>query len=314
VPLLSFSAPRELAGERLDKVVSLAGKAGSRPIPRRLARTLIEGGSVTLDGRSVRSSSHRVKGGEVVRVRLRESERDRELREAKPGAPQAPRGDRLELRILHREDALVAVDKPAGIPSEPTLDPGRPNVLALARRALALPEEAFLGLPHRLDRDTSGVLLLACTSDALAALGRSLEQRAGRKLYVAVVHGRVAQDEGRIESFLATVGRRKGVDVMGSVRSGGRKAISTYRVLERARDRTLVECALETGRTHQLRVHLSELGHPIIGDELYGAPSNEHAQLGRHLLHARLVELPHPSRAGELLRVDSPVPEEFRVS
>jgi 23S rRNA pseudouridine1911/1915/1917 synthase len=101
---------------------------------------------------------------------------------------------------------------------------------------------------------------------------------------------------------------------MGSVRSGGKKAITVFRALERGPARTLVECSLETGRTHQIRVQLADAGHPIVGDELYGAPRGEHAKTGRHLLHARQVEIPHPARPGEVLRVESPVPDAFAAA
>jgi 23S rRNA pseudouridine1911/1915/1917 synthase len=297
VESLAWRAPGSLEGERLDKVVSLAARANEREIPRKLARSLIETGAVTLDGRPVRASSHRVRGGELVRVKLRG-----DLSKAAPPPV---------LRVLYRDEAVAAVEKPAGLPSEPTRDPRRPSALALARSALGLGETAFLGLPHRLDRDTSGLLLLALTPEALAALGRTFEERAGEKLYVAVVHGRVERDEGRLESFLAPVGKRGGKERMGSVRSGGKKAITLFRVVERGASRTLVECALETGRTHQIRVQLSEAGHPIVGDELYGAPQGS---ASRHLLHARLIEVPHPARPGEVLRVESPAPADFEAA
>lgn len=296
---LAWRAPASLAGERLDKVVSLAGEAQGRAIARKLARALVETGKVTLDGRPVRASSHRVRGGELVRVRVR-------------GPLPAP-AVLPPLRVLYRDGTVAAVDKPAGLPAEPTRDPRRPSALGLARDALGLDADGYLGLPHRLDRDTSGVLLLALDPGTLAALGRSLEERQGQKLYVALVHGSWDEAVTRIESHLAPVGERGGTEVMGSVRSGGKRAVTLVRVLERGPRHTLVECTLETGRTHQLRVHLSEAGHPIAGDELYGAPRGEHAELGRHLLHARRVELPHPAREGASLVVESPVPDAFRA-
>ncbi len=266
----------ELRGERLDKVVGQAAGIG-----RQKARELVEHGKVTLDGKPVRLSSHRVQGGEVLRVAYRVEEK----------APP-------KVRILHEDAALLVVEKPAGLPSEPTRDPRRPSVLGAFERAV--------GLPHRLDLDTSGVLVLAKTQEALAALNAAFESRRARKVYEALVHGAL-EGERTIESFLAPAGSRAGKERFGSVRSGGKKAITLVRLLRAEGERTRVECEPQTGRTHQIRVHLAEAGHPIVGDELYGAPAGEHDRLGRFLLHARVLEVEHPL-TGESVRFESPVP------
>lgn len=194
--------------------------------------------------------------------------------------------------IVHRSDSLLVVAKPPGVPTEPTRDPARASVVSLVRAALQLPPDAFLQVPHRLDRDTSGVLLLARDPATLAALGEAFRSRTITKTYLALVHGTPAADSGTWSSFLAPVQRSARVTRWGSVRSGGKKAITGHRVLRRDREHALVECRPQTGRTHQLRVHLSEAGHPIVGDELYGAPSGEHARVGRFLLHAWRLVLP----------------------
>lgn len=217
----------------------------------------------------------------------------------------------VSMRILYRDEALAAVEKPAGLPAEPTRDPRRGSALELARRELGLGAEVRIGLPHRLDRDTSGVLVIGLTRAALAELGRAFEERRTRKLYAALVHGRVATDELLVEDHLAAVGERDGIEFHGRVRAGGKKAASRVRVLARGAATTLVEVELLTGRTHQARVHLAGLGHPILGDELYGAPAGEHARLGRYLLHAARLELPHPLRAGETLVLESALPAGF---
>ncbi len=216
------------------------------------------------------------------------------------------------IEVLYRDEAVAAIAKPAGIPSEPTRDPLRANALSLARARLGLSEGAHLGLPHRLDRDTSGVLLLSLTPAALAALGEALRDRTAEKLYLARVHGLVAWDSRTLESFLAPTGKRGGKQLWGEVRSGGKKAITEVRVLTRveATGTTLVECRLLTGRTHQARVHLASAGHPLVGDEDYGAPRGEHARVGRHLLHAWRVTVPHPAREGNL-EVVCPPPREL---
>ena len=266
-----------LRGERLDKVVSQAVGVG-----RQKARELVEHGKVTLDGKAVRLSSHRVQGGELLRVAFKAPEE-------KAAAP---------VRILHEDAALLVVEKPAGLPSEPTRDPRRPSVLGSFARAV--------GLPHRLDLDTSGVLVLAKTKEALAALNEAFESRSALKVYEALVHGSL-EGERTIETFLAPAGERGGKERFGSVRSGGKKAITVVRVLRVEGERTRVECEPHTGRTHQIRVHLSEAGHPIVGDELYGAPRGENAKLGRFLLHARVLEVVHPL-TGERVRFESAVP------
>lgn len=205
--------------------------------------------------------------------------------------------------ILHDDPSLLVVAKPPGVPTEPTRDPARPSVISLVKHALRLPTEAFLQVPHRLDRDTSGVLLLARDPITLAALNEAFASRTVTKTYLALVHGSPHEDSGTWSSFLAPVERSARHTRWGSVRSGGKKAITEYRVLRRDAHHTLVECRPRTGRTHQLRVQLSEAGHPIVGDELYGAPRGEHGRFGRFLLHAWRLALPpwpdHPAMSVE---------------
>ena len=295
---LSFRVSPELEGERLDRVVAAAPFAREEGVSRKTARSLIERGAVTVSGKRVLASSRRVQGGELVRVSLPAAQ--------KPRAPQV-----ASVRILFQDDVVLAIDKPAGIPSVPTRDPARPSALSLAKARLKS-ETAFLEAPHRLDRDTSGVLLLAKDARSLAALSESFREGRAKKTYVALVHGTVEKDSFRVESFLAPAKHARGEDERWhSVRAGGKKAITAFRVLARGEDRTLVECLPETGRTHQIRVHLGDAGHPIVGDELYGAPGGEHAREGRHFLHARLLEIPHPSREGETLTIESSLPEGF---
>jgi 23S rRNA pseudouridine1911/1915/1917 synthase len=201
------------------------------------------------------------------------------------------------IAILHERPSLLVVAKPPGVPTEPTRDPARPSVVSLLRAALGLPADAFLQVPHRLDLDTSGVLLVARDRATLAALGEAFASRAIDKTYLAVVHGRPEPREGTWSSFLGSVERSARATRFGSVRAGGKKAITDFRVLRDDGERSLVECRPRTGRTHQLRVQLSEAGHPIVGDELYGAPRGEHARVGRFLLHAWRLVL--PAVAGE---------------
>lgn len=212
--------------------------------------------------------------------------------------------------VLHRGAGLLVVDKPAGIPSTPTRDPARPSIVSTVRAMLGLAPGDVLEAPHRLDRDTSGVLALALDRATLAALGEAFATRRVQKIYLARVHGIPREDAGMWSSFLADVARSGGRARWGSVRAGGKKAITEYRVVGRRGDEAIVECRPQTGRTHQLRVHLAEAGHPIVGDELYGAPRGEHARVGRVLLHAWQLVLP-PG-----FGVDAPLqsPPEARLS
>ncbi|MCX4247995.1 RluA family pseudouridine synthase [Paraliomyxa miuraensis] len=206
--------------------------------------------------------------------------------------------------ILYQGSSLLVVAKPAGVPTEPTRDPSRPSVVSILRAELGLPADAFLQVPHRLDLDTSGVLLLARDRRTLVALGEAFSSRAVHKVYLALVHGAPEPEQGRWESFLGQVERSARHTRWGSVRAGGKKAITEYRVLRRdpgsggvpgespGEGRSLIECRPRTGRTHQLRVHLSEAGCPIVGDERYGAPAGEHARVGRFMLHAWRVVVP----------------------
>lgn len=206
--------------------------------------------------------------------------------------PRARAGAPPSVPVLHERPSLLVVAKPPGVPTEPTRDPARPSVVSLVRAALGLPAEAFLQVPHRLDLDTSGVLLLARDRAMLAALGEAFRSRAIEKTYLAVVHGSPREDAGTWSSYLAPVKESARTTRWGSVRAGGKPAVTDYRVLRRDADRSLVECRPRTGRTHQLRVHLAEAGHPIVGDELYGAPRGEHARVGRFLLHAWRLSVP----------------------
>ncbi len=215
------------------------------------------------------------------------------------------------VEVLHRDAGLVVVAKPAGLVTEPTRDPARPSVVSVLRAQLARPNDAMVQVPHRLDRDTSGVLLVALQPSVLRSLNEAFARRSVRKVYLAVVHGTLAQDEGVWESFLAAGPRQRGRARWASVRAGGGKAITRFFVRARASDRTVVECHPETGRTHQLRVHLSEAGHPIVGDEFYGAPVGDHAHHGRHLLHAWRLSIPG---ADEAMRTfEAPAPPAFRL-
>jgi len=224
-------------------------------------------------------------------------------------------------QILFEDDWLIVVDKPAGLPSQPTLDPSRPNAEALLRDYLRQRDaaEPTLALQHRLDKDTSGVLLFTRDPRANAGAGALFSEKTAQKRYLALaLSGAGCPEAWEVKNYLGPIGRVKKAVRFGAVRSGGDAALTTFRVLERIGAALLVEACPRTGRTHQIRVHLSGCGHPILGDALYDGPEQLPLPGGgrlfapRVLLHAESLEFRHPITQQEL-RITSPLPEDFSL-
>ena len=270
----------------------------------------IEDGRVLVDGRRERAS-HLVRVAEVIDV---------EPAEAPPlhATPEA-----IPLTVLYEDDDLVAIDKPAGMVVHAGAGVHAGTLVnALLHRFGALSGvggELRPGIVHRLDRFTSGVLLVAKNDTAHQRLAAQFSGRLVEKVYLALVHGKVKQESGRIDRPIARDPVRR---VRMTARlAEGRAAWSEYRVLRRFEPRagrapgfTLLEVRIGTGRTHQIRVHLSSLGHPVAGDTLYGAPEKVEGRpsLGRYFLHAHRIRFQLPS-TGEELSVVSPLPAELEV-
>lgn len=225
-------------------------------------------------------------------------------------------------RILFEDEWLIAVDKPAGLPTQPTLDAARPSVFSELKKYLQQRDgrEPYLALHHRLDRDTSGVLLLAKNPKANAGVGALFADRVAQKTYQALaVLGTGCPDLWEVKNYLGVVGRVAKANKFGAVRSGGDPAHTTFRERERFRDVTLVEAMPHTGRTHQIRVHLAECGHPILGDELYGGPmsvrlgSGAQLRFPRTMLHAAALAFSHPMTKADMA-IACPLPEDFARS
>ncbi len=290
----AFSVSAEDAGERLDAWLARQPDAPTRS----QLKTAADDERIRIGGKPVRAS-HRLRAGETV-----------ELLEHEPDANAGEvLGEAIALDVLYEDSTLLAVNKPAGMVVHPAVG-NRTGTLvnALLHRDPTLawpgqPERA--GIVHRLDRDTSGVILVARTVRAHEALSRQFRDRTIRKTYLALVHGTV-REPGRIE---LPIGRhpteRKRMSVTGTP---AREAISDFRPLERLGAFTLLEVRPRTGRTHQIRVHLASSGWPIVGDQVYG--SRVRGGFRRQALHASAIEFEHPE-GGRHLRIEAPLATDF---
>jgi 23S rRNA pseudouridine1911/1915/1917 synthase len=282
-----FTAGPEAAGERLDVV--LAPHAGSRAAAQRL----IDARLVTVDG-AARAKRHVLSGGERIAFTAEEAAPE-------PEAPPAP------FSVAWEDEHLLVVDKPAGV----VVHPGRGHrsgtlVQALAGRVAGGEDPARPGVVHRLDRDTSGLLVLARSEPVHAALKRLLAERRLTREYVALVAGRPAARAGTIE---APLGRDRRVRTrMSTDTDEPRPAVTHFRTLRALPESTLLMVRLETGRTHQIRAHLQAIGTPVAGDPEYGRPGLY--GLERQFLHAEHLAFPHPV-TGAPVDVRSPLPDDL---
>jgi 23S rRNA pseudouridine1911/1915/1917 synthase len=286
----SIEVPADAAGERLD--VFLAGHAGSRAAAQRL----IDDGRVRVDGEA-KAKRHTLRGGETIEVEEAEAE---------------PAGDVPEARfsIAWEDEHLMVVDKPAGVVVHPARGHAAGTLAqALERVGAAGGPEGRRGIVHRLDRDTSGLLVVARSEEVLAALQSALRRREIVREYLALVEGRPDARTGTIE---APLGRDRRVRTRMSTDTAEGRAAITHFETERVLDGyTLLRVRLETGRTHQIRAHLKAIGHPVVGDPEYG-----HAGLlglPRQFLHAERLAFDHPV-TGEPIDVRSPLPEDLRAA
>jgi len=244
---------------------------------------------------------------------------DRRNDATRQDAPPAAPAWRPE-RILFEDEGLIVVDKPAGLPTQPTLDARRPSVLSTLQAFLQERDGGtpYLGLHHRLDRDTSGAVLFTRDPRANKGISALFAGKAVRKTYLALtVAGAATPDTWEVENYLGVVGREGKASRFGAVRSGGDPARTSFRVVERLPGALLVEASPHTGRTHQIRVHLAEGGHAIVGDPFYGGPTRVRTGDGtvavpRVMLHAAALEFVHPMTQA-LVKVACPWPEDFET-
>jgi 23S rRNA pseudouridine1911/1915/1917 synthase len=301
---LAFAAGVEDAGARLDAFLAARVEGVSRSALKRA----IDDGDVLVEGRAAKPS-HKLRAGERVELEL----------PAPPPSEITP--EEIPLDVLHEDEDVVVVNKPAGLVVHPAAGVHSGTLAnALAFRFERLSGGAGShrpGIVHRLDRDTSGVIVVARTARAHESLSDQFRARTVFKSYVALVHGVTREEKGKVEEPLARDPRNR--TRMAVVR-GGRAALSLWRVRRRYERFTLLDVQIKTGRTHQIRVHLAWIKHPVVGDESYGAGRDKTiaspafrarvAALGRQFLHAERLGFHHPS-TGEWLSFTAPLPPEL---
>ena len=305
------AATAEHKGERLDKLLAAALPALSRT---RL-KNLIEEGRVVCAGATITDASRRVKPGETFEILV------------PPPIPAEPRAQDIPLSIVYEDEDLIVIDKPAGLVVHPA--PGnRENTLVNALLAHCGKSLSGIGgvmrpgIVHRLDKDTSGLMVVAKNDAAHASLARQFAERTMSRAYYAVVWGIPRKAAGEISG---NIGRHPHFrKKMAVVKSGGKPALTRYKVLRRfGKAASLVECRLASGRTHQIRVHMAAIGHPVIGDPVYGGKSPPGIKidpalaiaakhLGRQALHAYLIGFDHP-RTGKRLEFQSKITNDINA-
>lgn len=320
--ILEFTVGPKEEGQRLDRILA----ARAPDVSRARFQSLIADGHVTVNGSAATKAKTRLRAGDVVRVELPEPE------------PAEPEPEEIPLDIIHEDEHLIVLDKPAGMVVHPA--PGHPSgtlVNALLHHCgnslSGIGGVRRPGIVHRLDRDTSGLLVVAKTDRAHKGLSAQFAAhgRDGRleRLYRALVWGRPLQFRGTIDRPLArSAANRQKIAVVRDD-ADGRRAVTHYRILESFPPdsvrpvASLAECRLETGRTHQIRVHMAHIGCPVMGDTVYGAGFRSSAArlepetraaleaLGRQALHAAVLGFEHPATR-ERVHFESPLPEDMK--
>jgi len=305
---LNLTVPAEHTGERLDRFLV----SHLPEVSRARVQQLIAGGNVLVNGAQAKAS-----------LRLREQDRVELL-----GAPQPPPlkafAEDIPLDVVYEDDALAVINKPAGMivhAGAGVRSRSGTLVNALLHRFGSLSGaggELRPGIVHRLDKDTSGLIVVAKSDLAHRRLAEQFARREVKKTYIALTHGWIKQDRGTVAAAIARDRVRR--TRMTTRTRAGREAVSHWRVLRRVQSRfgkfSLLEIKIDTGCTHQIRVHLASLGHPVVGDALYGAPRELKDRrggklaLGRNFLHAAAVELKHPS-TGALLGFSRRLPPDL---
>jgi 23S rRNA pseudouridine1911/1915/1917 synthase len=298
---MHLKATDNAVGLRLD--VWLASRV--HDLSRSRIQALIKSGQITVAGKIARPHTKVMKGMEV------------DVDVPPPSEPRELIPENIPIEVLYEDSDLIVVNKPAGLVVHPAVGHycgTLVNALLYHCRDLAgIGGETRPGLVHRLDKDTTGALVVAKNELAMKKLANQFKKRTVHKEYLAIVHGTPKPASGRIETLIGRSAHdRKKMSVKPA--SNGRIAISRYEVVERFKKASLVRVTLETGRTHQIRVHMAHIGHPVIGDRQYGESPrhlNLQIEVGRQMLHAELLSFLHP---GQHKRVEfrAPLPEDMK--
>ena len=280
------------SGVRLDKYIS-----DNSEISRSYAAKLAENGDITVNGKKAEKKT-KVQSGDEIRINVPE-----------PEALEAVAQD-IPIDIVYEDDSVIVVNKPQGMVVHPA--PGNPdgtlvNGLLYHCSLSDINGVVRPGIVHRIDKDTSGLLIVAKTNEAHESLSKQLKERKSMRRYYCIVNGNIKEDSGTINK---PIGRNPIDRKKMAVVAGGREAVTHFKVLERFGQYTLVECVLETGRTHQIRVHMASIGHSIVGDPVYGA-KKERFKTNGQLLHAKTIGFEHP-KTKEVMEFDSELPEYFK--
>jgi 23S rRNA pseudouridine1911/1915/1917 synthase len=285
------------ARQRLDQYLAALGKWGSRS----QVQKLIAAGAVRVAGHTAKAGAI-VHGGEAI-----------EIQPASLPVPPGVEPEPIALDVLYEDERLLVINKPPGLVVHPAPGNWRGTLVSALLHHWRGPRPGLdpgrPGIVHRLDKDTSGVLVIAKDPETLTALGTQFRRREVEKQYVALVWGRLRTQRGTISE---PIGRNPVHRTRMAVRRGGREALTAFEVIERFDEVTMVRLFPRTGRTHQLRVHLAAIGHPIVGDAVYGRARNRKGELliQRQALHAEQIVFLHPA-TGERMRFAAPLPPDL---
>ncbi len=290
---LKFKVTQEEAGMRVDKCIALRLGEG---YSRTFVKDLIDKKLVKVNGKSIKPSYEANEG-------------DRILAAIPPPEKSDLEPEDIPLNVIYEDEWIIVIDKPAGM----VVHPGAGNrkgtlvnaLLHYSEKLADTGDESRPGIVHRLDKDTSGIIVVAKNDRALRSLSKQFQKRAVKKRYAAIVKGRLELDNGVVELPLArhSTDRKK----MAVEHARGKKAKTVYHVRKRFKDFTLLDIELHTGRTHQIRVHMKHIGHPVLGDITYGRSDG----VKRQALHAQMLGFTHPD-TGEYIEFHSPIPKDMK--
>ncbi|MEG0702712.1 MAG: RluA family pseudouridine synthase [Christensenella sp.] len=265
---------------------------------RSFLKNLIEQDRIQLNGKSVKAGA-KVKIGDVIDIDVPQCEKIN------------LEAENIPLDIVYQDDDIAVINKPQGMVTHPA--PGNYSgtlvsaVLYHIKDLSGINGELRPGIVHRLDKDTSGLLVIAKNDEAHRSLSAQIAKKEAQRIYWALVYGNIKSDNGTVTTQIGRDPRDR--KRMAVVHNGGREAVTHYKVLERYEGYTLVECALQTGRTHQIRVHMKHIGHPVVGDAVYTKQKDAFGLSGQ-LLHARKLVIIHP-KTGEQMEFNAPLPDYF---